>query len=116
MRSYYFDFRVIRACLAGIPPLYQSFDLPYTYPIMRTSFGPSSSFGLRIGGRPAEESELRQTDGGSYSLAAVVDRAPPADHPSPSGKGKGKISEIRYPSGSEYLKASVKYADVVGPS
>ena len=46
----------------------------------------------------------------------MVDRAPPTDHPSPSGKGKGKISEIRYLSGSEYLKATVKYADVVGSS
>ena len=46
----------------------------------------------------------------------MVDRVPKADHLSPSGKGKGKISEIRYPSGSEYLKAVVKYADVVGPS
>ena len=32
------------------------------------------------------------------------------------GKGKGKISEIRYPCGSEYLRAVVRYADVVGPS
>ena len=46
----------------------------------------------------------------------MVDRAPPTDHSSPSGKGKGKVSEIRYPSGSEYLKAIVKYADTVGPS
>ena len=46
----------------------------------------------------------------------MIDKAPPTDHPSPSGKGKGKISEIRYPSGSEYLKVAVKYADDVGPS
>ena len=32
------------------------------------------------------------------------------------GKGKGKISEIRYPYGSEYLRAIVRYADVMGPS
>ena len=89
---------------------------PYTCPIMRTSSRPNRSSGLHIGGRPTEESESRQTSGGSDSLAAVVDRSPPADHPSPSGKGKGKISEIRYPSGSEYLKAAVKYADTVGPS
>ena len=50
------------------------------------------------------------------SLAGLVDRAPSTDHPSPFGKGKGKISEIRYLSGSEYFKAAVKYADVVGPS
>ena len=34
----------------------------------------------------------------------------------PLGKGKGKISEIRYPSGSEYLRAAVRYADAMGPS
>ena len=32
------------------------------------------------------------------------------------GKGKGKISEIRYPCGSKYLRAVVRYADAVGPS
>ena len=36
--------------------------------------------------------------------------------PPGKGKGKGKISEIRYPCGSEYLRAAVRYADVVGPS
>ena len=34
----------------------------------------------------------------------------------PLGKGKGKISEIRHPYGSEYLGAVVRYADAVGPS
>ena len=33
-----------------------------------------------------------------------------------SGKGKSKVSEIRYPNGSDYLRAAVKYADVVVPS
>ena len=106
------DFKVLRACLAGIPPLYHSFNRPYTCPIS----GPNRSFGLHIGGRPAEEFESRRISGGSGSLAAVVEIVPQADHPSPSGKGKGKTSEIRYPSGSEYLKAVVKYADIVGPS
>ena len=116
MGSYCFDFRVIRVCLAGILPLYHSFNLPYTCPIMRTSSRPNRSSGLRIGGRPTEESESGRTDGGSGSLVVVVNKAPPMDHPSPSSKGKGKISEIRYPSGFEYLKADVKYADAVGPS
>ena len=44
----------------------------------------------------------------------MVYKAPSADHPSSSGKGKGKVSKIRYPSGSEYLKAAMKYADAVG--
>ena len=59
MGSYYSDFRVIRACLARILPLYHSFDLPYTCPIMRTSSRLNRSSGLRIWGRPAEESESR---------------------------------------------------------
>ena len=80
------DFRVIKACLAGIPPLYLLFYLPYIRPIMRASVGPNRSSGLCIGRRPAEESESGWTGGGSCSLAAVVDRAPSMDHPSPSGK------------------------------
>ena len=102
--------------MARIPPLYHSSNLPYICSIMRTSFGLNRSFGLRIGGRSVEESESRQTGGGSGNLVVVVDRVSPVDYPSPSGKCKGKISEIRYLSGSEYLKAAVKYADVVGPS
>ena len=69
---------------------------------MRTSFGPNRPFGLCIRGRPTEKSLSRRTGDGSGSLAVMVDRAPPAGHPSPPGKGKGKISEIRHPSGSEY--------------
>ena len=34
----------------------------------------------------------------------------------PPSKGKEKISEIRYPCGSEYLRATMRYADAVGPS
>ena len=83
---------------------------------MRTSSRPNRSSGLRIGGRPAEEFESRQTDDGFGSLTGVVDGAPLVGHPCPLGKGKGKISEIRYPSGSEYFRAAMKYADVVGPS
>ena len=83
---------------------------------MRTSSRPNRSSGLRIGGRPAEESESRRTDGGSGNLAAVVDKALPAGHLSSPGKGNGKISEIKYASDSEYLRASVKSAGTVGPS
>ena len=34
----------------------------------------------------------------------------------PPGKGKGKISKIRYPCGSEYLRFAVRYANAMGPS
>ena len=83
---------------------------------MHTSFGPNRSSGLCIGGRPAKVSRSRPTGGGSGNLVVVVDRAPSVGHPSPLGKGKGKVSEIKYPSGSEYLRVVMKYADVVGPS
>ena len=36
--------------------------------------------------------------------------------PSHSGKGKSKVSEIRYPSGSDYLRAATQNAEAVGPS
>ena len=58
MGSYYSNFRVIRACLAGIPPIYYSFNLPYTCPIMCTSSGPNRSSGLCIGGSSVEEPDL----------------------------------------------------------
>ena len=115
MGSYCSDYRVIRACLVGIPPLYHSFDLPYSFPIMRTSSRPNRSSGLRIGGSSAEEPDLGQTGEGSDRLALVVDRVPSTEPPSSSDKGKGKVSEIRYPGGSDYLRAAVKNVEVVGP-
>ena len=83
---------------------------------MRTSSGPNCSSRLHIEGRPTEEFESRRTGRGSGNLAAVVDRAPSTGHPPPLGKGKGKISEIKYPNSSEYLRVVVKYADAMGPS
>ena len=72
--SYCSDSKVIGACLAGIPPLYHSFDLPYSCPIMRTSSGLNRSSGLGIGGSSTEEPDLGQTGEGSDHSALVVDR------------------------------------------
>ena len=83
---------------------------------MRTSSGLNRPSGLRIGGSFAEGSDLGQTGGGSGRPATVVDRVPLAGPLSPHGKGKGKVSEIRYPSGFAYLRAVVQNAEVVGPS
>ena len=83
---------------------------------MRTFFGPSRPSGLRIGGSYAEGLDLGQIGGGSDSPAIVVDRVPLAGPPSPYGKGKGKVSEIRYPGGSAYLRAAVQNAEAVGLS
>ena len=71
---------------------------------------------LCIGSNPAEASSSGRTDGGNDSLAAVVHQATPGEPPFPLDKIKGKIKEIRYPSGSKYLRAAIKNAEAVGLS
>ena len=44
-----------------------------------------------------------QTDGESDRLGVVALQDAPGEPPLPLGKGKGKIDEIKYPVGSEYL-------------
>ena len=83
---------------------------------MRTSSRPSCPFGLRIGGSSTEGSNLRQIGGGFNHLDIVVERVHLASPSSPHGKGKGKVSKIRYPGGFAYLKAIVQNAEAVGPS
>ena len=83
---------------------------------MRASFGSSRSAGLHIGGRPAEGSESEQVGGGFVGLLVAAVRAPLVGHPPLPGKGKERISEIRYPTRSEYLRAAVRCSDAVGPS
>ena len=82
---------------------------------MCASLGSSRSTGLRIKDKPAEGFELGQMGSESGSSSIVVVKVPPMDHPPLPGKGKGKISEIRYSNGSEYLRAVVRYSDVMGP-
>ena len=83
---------------------------------MRTPLGLSRPPVLRIRGSSAEEPDLGHSGKGSGCLAIVVDRVPLARPPSLSGKGKSKVSEIRYPRGFDYLRAAVQNTDVVGPS
>ena len=83
---------------------------------LRTSMGLGRSSILRIGSDPSEASSSGRTDGGNDNLAMVVHRAAPGEPPFPLDKGKGKINEIRYPSGSEYLRAAIQNAEVEGPS
>ena len=72
--------------------------------------------GLRIEGRSAEESVSGRNGGGpGHPVTAVAWVLLIGYLPLP-GKGKGKISEIRYPGGSDYLRAAVRYEDAVGPS
>ena len=60
--------------------------------------------------------DLGQIGGGYDRPAIVVDRVPLASPPSPYGKGKGKVSEIRYLGGSAYLRDDVQNNEAVGPS
>ena len=62
---------------------------------------------LRIGSNPIEASGSGQTGGESDSLVVVVHRVTPGEPSFPLGKGKDKISEIRYPIGFEYLRAGI---------
>ena len=66
--------------------------------------GPGRSSALRIGGDSSTESSSGQTGGESNRLAMLVLRDALGEPPSPLGKGKDKIDEIKYPVGSEYLK------------
>ena len=102
--------------LARILPFYRSSIFPHTCSIMRTSSKPSHPSSLSIGGSSIEGSDLGQIGGGSGRPAIVVDRVPLTVPPSPYGKGKGKVSEIRYPGGFAYLRAVVHNAEAVGPS
>ena len=77
--------------------------------------GPGRSSVLCIGSNPTEASGSGRTGGESDSLAVVVHWVTPGEPPFPLSKGKGKISEIRYPSGSEYLRAAIQNAEAVGP-
>ena len=90
--------------------------LPFDRLIMRAFSGPSCPVGLRIEGRPYEESDSGRSGGGFGSPTAVVARVLPFGYLPLPIKGKGKISEIRYPCGFEYLRVAMRYADVVGPS
>ena len=78
--------------------------------------GPNRSFVLRIGSDSTEASSSGRTGGESDSLAVVVHWVAPGEPAFPLDKGKGKISEIRYPSGSEYLRTAIQNVVVVGPS
>ena len=60
--------------------------------------------------------EEPRAGGGLGSPAAMVVGVLLVGYLPPPGKGKGKISEFRYPCGSEYLRAAVRYEDAVSPS
>ena len=92
------------------------FNFLFPCPALHISMGPSRSSFLRIGSDSTKASSSGRTSGESDSLAVVVHRVAPMEPAFPLDKGKGKISEIRYPSGSKYLRVAIQNAMAVGPS
>ena len=78
--------------------------------------GPGRSSSLRIGSDSSTESGSGWTGGESNRLATVALRDVLGEPPSPLGKGKSKIDEIKYPVGFEYLKSAVQNALAMGHS
>ena len=78
--------------------------------------GPGRSSSLRIGGDSSAVPGLGRTRDASDNLNGVALRNAPGEPLFPLDKGKGKIDEIKYPRGSEYLKSAIHNALVVGPS
>ena len=76
--------------------------------------GRSSS--LRISGDSSVVAGSRRAGGASDRSAGVDLRDAPGEPPFPLNKGKGRIDEIKYPGGSEYLKSAVQNALALGPS
>ena len=77
--------------------------------------GMGRSSSLRIGGDSFAISGSGRTGGASDTLNGVVLRNAPGEPLFPLDKGKGRINEIKYPRGSEYLKSAVQNALAVEP-
>ena len=69
--------------------------------------GPGRSSSLRIGGDSSVTAGSERTGGASDRSAGVDLRDTPMEPPFPLNKAKGRIDEIKYPGGSEYLKSAV---------
>ena len=78
--------------------------------------GPSRSSSLCIGGDSSTVADSRRT-GGTFNCSNGVDlRDAPGAPPFPLDKDKGRVDQIKYPGGSEYLTSAVQNALAVGPS
>ena len=78
--------------------------------------GPGRSSSLRIGGDSSVAAGSGLTGGASYRLVGVDLRDVSGEPPFPLNKGKGRIDEIKYPGGLEYLKSTMQNSLAVGPS
>ena len=78
--------------------------------------GPGRSSSLRIGGDSSVAAGSGQTGSASDRSARVDLRDTPGEPYFPLNKSKGRIEEIKYPGGLEYLKSVAQNALAVGPS
>ena len=78
--------------------------------------GPGCSSSLSIGGDSSAVPDSGRTGGEYNHLDVVALRDAPGEPPLPLGKGKGRVDEIKYPVGWEYMKSAVQNALAVGPS
>ena len=78
--------------------------------------GPGRSSSLRIGGDSPVAASIGWTRRVVNRSAAVELRDAPGAPPLPLDKGKGRVSLIEYPEGSDYLDLAVQHAITVGPS
>ena len=76
--------------------------------------GRSSSLHIR-GDSSAAAGSGRTGDASDRSIGVDLRDAPRVP-PFPLDKGKGRVDQIKYPGGSEYLKSVIQHALVVGPS
>ena len=80
------------------------------------TMGPGRSSSLRIGVDSSVVVDFGWT-GGAFDRSVGVDLLDaPGEPPFPLNKGKGRIDQIKYPGGSEYLRSAVQNALAMGPS
>ena len=78
--------------------------------------GPGRSSSLRIEGDSSAAAGFGRTGGASDRSTGVDLRDAPGVPPFPLDKGKGRVDQIKYHGGSEYIQSSVQHALAVGPS
>ena len=86
------------------------------YLLLVITIGPGRSSSLRIGGDSSVVAGSGRTGGASDRSTGVDLRDAPREPLFPLNKGKGRIDDIKYPGGSEYLRSAMQNALAVGPS
>ena len=85
------------------------------FSISITLMGPGRSSSLRIRGDSSAIPGSGRIGDASDNLNRVDLRKAPREPLFPLDKGKGRIDEIKYPRGSEYLKSAMQNAVAMGP-